>query len=190
MQQHYFIAIPVSNDIRMLLKEWTFKVKANLKFKTWVHFQDYHITLVFLGNSTFQQLQTLKSSLDSVVSNHKEFTLSLNGIGTFGKQTSPRILWSGIIESELLLNLRTDIYNKCVELGYSLDKRPFSPHITLARKWIGENHFPVEYKNQLFQSKEEISVDWKVRHVVLYQTYIKRTPKYQPLKIWELSREK
>ncbi|MBR8644102.1 hypothetical protein KEH51_03590 [[Brevibacterium] frigoritolerans] len=33
--------------------------------------------------------------------------------------------------------IQRKVYNSCIEAGFELDKKPFKPHITLARKFEG-----------------------------------------------------
>ncbi len=180
-QTHYFLALALPAETKELLSKWREMLEPRLAFKSWVHPEDLHITLAFLGGqASFKQLTAIKKEMPEIAEKHENLTLQLNGLGIFGKSDSPRILWAGVEESELLRALQKDVYQACTDLGFSLDKRTFTPHITMARKWNSENPF-----KEIVQPKEDKS-NFKAEHFVLYQTHMNRTPKYQPLSIFSL----
>jgi RNA 2',3'-cyclic 3'-phosphodiesterase len=183
---HYFIALSLPQHIREVLTGFKELVEPRLPFKTWVHPQDLHITLAFLGSAnSLAQMKTVKEKLSEISATHSSFPLELDGFGIFGKPNSPRILWSGLKSAPRLYELQKDIYQACTEIGFKLEDRTFKPHITLARKWISENDFELETLKNMTQPKDEYSV-FTAGHIVLYQTHINRLPKYQPLSIYTL----
>lgn len=186
-QTHYFLALALPTETKELLYKWREMLEPRLPFKSWVHPEDLHITLAFLGGqASFKQLTAIKKEMPEIAKQHENITLQFNGLGIFGKSDSPRILWAGVEESQLLRALQKDVYQACTDLGFTLDKRPFTPHITMARKWNSENPFlPTELK-EIVQPKEDKSII-KAEHFVLYQTHLNRVPKYQPLSIFSLS---
>lgn len=186
-QTHYFLALALPRQSKELLFKWRELLEPRLPFKTWVHPEDLHITLAFLGGTaSFQQLNEVKNRMKILVQQHPAFELELNGIGTFGRKDAPRILWAGINKSEELTSLQKDVFTACTEAGFDLDKRPYSPHITLARRWKSDESFPFETVNEIVQPKQEYSF-FEAENMVLYQTHMNRTPKYQPLAIFPLS---
>jgi RNA 2',3'-cyclic 3'-phosphodiesterase len=185
-QTHYFLALALPSHIKELLFKWSELLQPQLPLKSWVHPDDLHITLAFLGGqASFGQLTDIKKKMTEIAQEHSSFTLQLNGLGTFGNQDSPRILWAGVKKSEALHSLQGDVFQTCTDIGFSLDKRPFAPHITMARKWNSENGFPSNSLNDIVQPKEEKCI-FEAEHFVLYQTHMNRSPKYQPLSIFSL----
>ncbi len=181
---HYFVAVPVTEPARSTIREWAALLQERYSFKKWVHPQDYHITLAFLGSAEFSRMERLKKALRPVIAGHEPFTLQINDMGTFGRPDAPRILWAGVEKSDQLKRLRDSVYETCQEHGFNLDKRPFNPHITIARKWTGDRdfstvsaHAPVPKDGKIIE---------QVKHAVLYQTHMRRVPMYQPLKIFQL----
>lgn len=184
-QTHYFLAIPLPSTTRHLLNRWKELIEVQLPFKTWVHPQDYHITLAFLGHATFSQIQAVKERVREVVLNHSVFQLELTNLGIFGQSEAPRVFWCGVNREARLFELQKDIYQACTDLGFSLDKRSYNPHITMARKWIGETKFDQQQLEQFGKPQDEFR-SFLVENIVLYQTHMNRTPKYQPLTIFPL----
>src|SRR4029077_916587 len=60
-------------------------------------------------------------------------TLEFRGLGFFPNEKHPRVFWAGIDASPNLKPLATDIDAAAEKLGIPAEKRPFSPHLTLAR---------------------------------------------------------
>jgi len=185
-QAHYFLALPLSPKMKDLLFYWREVLELRLPFKTWVHREDYHITLAFLGHASFSQLNLLKSTITTVAEKHQTFELTLNGLGTFGKQDRPRIFWAGLQNSEPLRSLQKDISAACKDSGFQIDARPYQPHITMARKWNAAMAFEFDNIDKMVTPKEEVS-SFDVNNVVLYRTNLQRIPKYQPLTVFPLA---
>ncbi len=175
-QPHYFIAIPIENKVKVQLSNWCKQEQP--PFLRFVHEQDYHITLVFLGAISFSLLEQLKVALQTVAKRHERFSLTIDDLGTFGQEQSPRIFWASVIKESKLFALQMDIYKTCISLGLKLETRGYSPHITLARKYIGQGPYFAEELRQSFQSTF-VNENWCASSFVIYQTHLKKTPKYE-----------
>lgn len=178
---HFFIAIPLPRLVREMVEEKVSRLKLAYPFKSWVHPLDYHITLAFLGKATSVKLDQLKASLTSVVGKYDTFQLQLNHIGTFGPSESPRVLWVGVERTETLLALQQDISFTCEQVGFSMEKRAYRPHLTLARKWKSTAPFAETQEMSLQQP-----LTMEVKDVVLFQTHINQSPKYEAIHFFNL----
>lgn len=184
-QTHFFFAVKIPEETKYIMKKQSEKLKEILPFKRWVHHEDLHITLAFLGNAPFEKLSIAEDNVHEALRKVKGFQLEMNKLGIFGKMESPRIFWVDTKESNDLQTVRKKVFTSCLEAGFQLETRPFKPHITLARKWTGDQPF---HKNLLdvwneFQSEP---LAFKVNEVVLYQTHLDKTPKYEAIKIFQL----
>lgn len=177
---HYFLAMRLPDSVKRDLHQAKLEFEKTLIFKRWVHMEDYHITLAFLGFANQNQLIELKDLVVKQLENENRFSLTITKLGTFGMETSPRIFWAGLEDSRELQNLREKVYLACGQVGFQLEKRPFHPHITLARKWGEGEAFRSEQLNvnNIFQ-EEPLTFDAK--EVVLYRTNLLQTPKYENL---------
>ncbi len=188
MKKHYFLAVPIEEKQRMILLNWIQNHKSSLPFKSWVHPEDYHITLAFLGDiQQHSKLIELTKSVNETLKNDFQFEISLKGIDVFGKAESPRILWASVEHSESLNHLQTVIVKACEETGFQLDRKPFRPHITLARKWNSVHPF-IKFArlDQVFNDQPSPSV---VSSIYLYQTNLDQIPKYEAINIFPLERK-
>jgi RNA 2',3'-cyclic 3'-phosphodiesterase len=178
MNRHYFIAVPIPKEIKEQINEWRQNNQDQLHFKNWVHLDDYHITLVFLGHVNEMQLIKLEKVMNAIQKQFSPFSLTISHVGTFGNAQKPRIFWAGIKESKALIQLQKTIYECCEKVGFSLDKRPYSPHLTLARKWNGEELF-VQSDFQFEQT-----MTFEVQSFSLFETHLDKSPKYEVRKNW------
>jgi RNA 2',3'-cyclic 3'-phosphodiesterase len=182
---HYFIAIPIKSSIRSNIQNWIKHHQKEFHFKSFVHPEDFHITLVFLGAIEQKIFESLKIKISELIQMHDTFQLSITTPGIFGKKDEPRVLWAGMTDSDPLVKLQNDLVQLCKNLGFHLDDRPYSPHITLARRWKSDNSFDETLLNESM-IKEQRDRSWSVEEIVLYQTNMNKTPKYERIFSWTL----
>ncbi len=182
---HFFYALELPEEIKDILEGAALKLKAALPFKTWVHPQDFHITLAFLGNAEGSKMEASNQLIESALRRHSVFDLKIDHLGIFGRKDSPRIFWAGLEDSSNLNDVRNDVFSACLASGFSLETRPFSPHITMARKWAGESLFTYKLLEELNTFKEEKLI-FNAERVVLYKTHLGKSPKYEPITIFPL----
>jgi RNA 2',3'-cyclic 3'-phosphodiesterase len=177
---HYFLAVKLPDPIKQSLYEATEGFQKDFSFKRWVHREDYHITLAFLGFANENQLMVVKKLVPQHIKDESSFPLTISQIGTFGLKSAPRIFWAGLNDSLELQNLRNQVFKACTEAGFQLEKRAFHPHITLARKWSCEEEFQPNQLdvNNMFRRQ---SLTFQATEVVLYKTNLLQTPKYENL---------
>lgn len=188
-QTHYFLALPLPEPIRKVIEEWRESIKQHhSSFKTWVHPEDYHLTLVFLGYVPPNNRMELIANMQILVENYEQFCLELSSIGTFGNKEAPRILWVGVNPNETLLHLQKAIATMCNNIGLMIDSRPYNPHITLARRWIKEESYSKSILKEYDKLSHE-SISFTVKNTVLYQSHHDRNPKYAPISIFSFGKE-
>jgi RNA 2',3'-cyclic 3'-phosphodiesterase len=185
---HYFLAVRLPNEAKQLLYEQAVQWKSELMFARWVHHEDYHITLAFLGNASESQLNTTKKLVQKNIDGFSAFSLTIQHLGTFGRKDSPRIFWAGVHKEERLHQLRNLVFSACEQAGFQLETRPFSPHITLARKWEGSSSFAPVLLNDDNRLKEA-PITFEAKEVVLYRTRFEKTPKYEEVATFPLLSE-
>jgi 2'-5' RNA ligase len=185
---HYFIAVPIEKEQQTVIQNWLTVNNDKLPFQSWVHNEDYHITLAFLGHvDSINQLNKLSELIKDKVVKIDPFLLSLKGIDVFGKKDAPRIFWAGVDDSESLHYLQSEVYQACTKSGFTLDSKPFRPHITIARRWKSEIPF---IKPDEFQEALQVNnASFKVKKIHLYRTHLDRVPKYKTMEVFPLQGE-
>lgn len=184
VQPHYFIAVTIDEKVKQKLASWC--EKEHLPFQRFVHKQDLHITLAFLGGVESLILEELKVALQGMAKQHVQFSLTIDNLGYFGQNQAPRVFWASVIQEKKLYELQKDVHQTCVDLGIKLEDRAYSPHITLARKYIGDVPYVDDGHKEKFLSNLK-NESWKVSSFVIYQTHLKKTPKYEVVASFKLS---
>lgn len=185
---HFFFAFSLPMETKLKLKEVCTIMKERFPFQRWVHFEDLHITLAFLGAADERKLEAAKNSIEERLTGHKSFPLHIHELGVFGREEAPRIFWANTYTENRLTEVRDIVFSACQEAGFDLETRPFKPHITLARKWIGTEPFDANLLIHKNPFKEE-SIFFTANEVVLFQTHLDRTPKYERKAIFPLANE-
>ena len=185
-EPHYFWAVRIPDDVKQTIHDELTQIQSIFPFKRWVDLNDYHITLAFLGSVKSQKLSSVISLVGDAIKEQKAFMLDVIGLGVFGAQTFPRIFWGGVSEVKELYQLQEIVHKTCLAAGFSLDTRPYHPHITLARKWGGNEGFIMDdlATHNPFREK---GLSFQVSEVVLYQSNLENTPKYEAISVFSLA---
>ena len=127
-----FIAINLPEKVKRTIfeaiSEW-----QNLPIK-WTEEQNLHLTLVFLGNITDDEILTIGGKITEAAANTESFSLHFNkfiyGPKDFTETNVPRMIWLEGEESEELMRLYNNLEKT---LGIEEDRRRLRPHITIGR---------------------------------------------------------
>lgn len=183
--ERLFVAIPLPEAVRDYLKNESARVSTKFKFARWTHFQDFHITLQFLGDTPKVKIPALYQALRKVSESSTGFELKLGDWGTFGLPDSPRVLWAGVSgELGRLQDLQSRVESAMLPLGYSAEMRTYNPHLTVARKYRGEHPFGLTELENL-RGQGDISgqglpdLGWTVDAFVVYATRMYAIPMYE-----------
>ncbi|MFG6121216.1 RNA 2',3'-cyclic phosphodiesterase [Thalassobacillus sp. B23F22_16] len=172
---HYFVGIPISEEIRQVLTEWQKGLSSSVSYKTWTHRNDFHITLKFLGAVADDKIEEVKKKLhDSTYP--ESFAVEAADLSFFGNKQRPRVLFMGVINPPSLQKMKENVEQALEEAGFPNENRPYRPHITLAKKWDQEQNerFPIE---QLERYKQLIT--FTIDRFHLYRIHPGEAPKYE-----------
>jgi 2'-5' RNA ligase len=100
---------------------------------SWVGEQNYHLTLLFLGDQSPQWLEEYAQALDEELFFEEQY-LSVSHILPF-PEGSPKLLAAMVNDTGALKELYQNVKKIAVKLGFKPEKKRFMPHITLARKF-------------------------------------------------------
>ncbi len=100
----------------------------------WVRPESMHLTLKFLGDVEDRLVLELSNKLSEMAGQFDPFDIEVAGLGCFPLGGAARVLWCGITQgAEDLQALAEAIDIGANELGFALEGKRFSPHLTLAR---------------------------------------------------------
>jgi 2'-5' RNA ligase len=127
-----FVALEIPSTVRENLAELFKSLRSMSPQTRWARPENLHVTLKFIGEVAEAKVAGIRSALAGVRSN-QPVTLGFRGLGFFPNEKHPRVFWAGIDASPNLKALAADIDAATEKLGIPAEKRPFSPHLTLAR---------------------------------------------------------
>jgi 2'-5' RNA ligase len=93
--------------------------------------EEMHLTLHFLGEIADEDVSALRLALGSV--KETAFNITLKGKGRFPPEGQPKVVWLGVEKSPALFALRHSVGTTLTDaIGFLPEKRPYTPHVTLA----------------------------------------------------------
>jgi 2'-5' RNA ligase len=173
-----FIAIDLSPEIHQRLNETLDNYKAQLgKVQIrWVAVTNIHLTLKFLGDVSLANLDILTDMIQSEVSDHHQFEISVGGSGAYPNNRQPRVIWVGVEAPQELVAIQNGIETATARLGFAREERAFSPHLTLGR--VSRNATSQDVK-AISQTLEKTRVGFlgavRVENVYLYRSDLRPT---------------
>ncbi|MFU0788445.1 RNA 2',3'-cyclic phosphodiesterase [Virgibacillus proomii] len=172
---HYFIAIPLPKRLQQFLADWQSELKTILPYKQWTNIQDLHITLKYLGPVPDIKLKDLIKRLHAI--SFTPFHIQVGSIGMFGTSAKPRVLYAAVELSEALADLQQQVESVVSHEGFVPERRSYTPHITLAKKWNGSNSMPdeIEHIKRNFTEQKRLDVD----QFLIYRIFPKESPTYR-----------
>lgn len=129
-----FIAIELNDELRFALERIISRVERTGADIKWVRPRSMHLTLKFLGEiDPGEGLAKVETALAGIVQEHAGFNLALEGTGVFPPSGRPRVFWAGLEDKPELRSLQSDLETALAGLGFPVEKRGFTPHLTLGR---------------------------------------------------------
>ena len=121
-----FIAIQFEENILNALSDFQTDLKSQGVTGNYTKRENLHITLAFIGE--YGNPEEVLDAMEQV--EFKPIEISLDGVGSFGE-----LFWVGIADNLQLRGYVKRLRRELAEQGIPFDKKRFSPHITLIRKF-------------------------------------------------------
>ncbi len=145
LKRRIFIAVNLPEDIKNRLldfqKKWEYLFTRHSFSEggpvRWTKKGSLHLTLVFIGYADEQEVYEICRLTKEIAKNYEPLNIFFEKIlyGPPGKP--PRMIWLKGKQSEELSEIKNELENAFVSLegisSFRAERRPFSPHITLAR---------------------------------------------------------
>lgn len=171
MSRRLFVAVEPSKDCRALLTATQTALAErfpSLRVR-WQPAENLHLTLAFLGHVSDDDAEVCAQRVASLAPSHRRFALGTTRLGAFPSPLRPSVLWLGVRAEppDALASLQRDVAGAFRHLHD--DRKPFRPHLTLARvKSLGGTPRP-ELATALAELPEE-QIRWTVEDVVLFES--------------------
>jgi RNA 2',3'-cyclic 3'-phosphodiesterase len=131
-----FLALEIPTGIRKALRSLQDELRSRSEGWRWTRPDAVHLTIRFLGEVSEQAAESQRSVWRETAAEGRALRIAFKGVGVFPNERSPRILWVGALEEPAtgwLPALAAAIERAAVSLRFEPEKRPFRPHLTLAR---------------------------------------------------------
>jgi 2'-5' RNA ligase len=130
-----FIAIELPDGLKSELVQLEARLKSSEQFRVkWVDPNGIHLTLKFLGNIAADRVEGIVRVMEEAARGISPFQLKVKGLGVFPSLKRAQVAWVGLSGGvDKLAQLQKSIESKLAPLGFALESRPFTPHLTLAR---------------------------------------------------------
>ncbi len=132
-----FIAIKFSEEIKKELLRQISELKEKTLRGNFTRIENLHLTLAFIGES--QRITDIKRIIDEACDGG--FDITLSGSGRFGS-----LYWIGLKKEQKLFTLANKLREMLDKNGIPVDKKPFSPHITIAREVVSDEPVKLNVK--------------------------------------------
>lgn len=130
-----FVAIDIEPHVRVRIKQIQNRLAQTLdlsdKQVKWVHPEQIHLTLKFLGDVKDKLLTQVCDVVKRTASEFECFDFEVRGLGAFGRPA--RVVWAGMSACPPMMQLQTELESRFAELGWDPESRPFAGHLTLCR---------------------------------------------------------
>ena len=167
-----FIAVDISEEARRRAADHIDKMRALAESVRvgWERAEKLHVTLKFLGKVDEAHVAHVSDTTASVAAGFAPFRIALARTGVFPRLKQPRVLWLGINEERVLPKIAADLESRLSVLGFEVEERPFSPHLTIAR--IREPQKAKRLAEAHLQSRFE-PVEFTVTELVVYESILR-----------------
>ena len=139
MTVRLFIGVELDDAVRAAAATAALELKTRLDTcapgftARWIDRANLHITLWFIGEVGDERVGAISDALGRPF-DVAPFSLTLLGCGAFPPSGAPRVLWIGTAEgTEAMRELYGRIEHRLVPLGFAAERRPYTPHLTIAR---------------------------------------------------------
>ena len=132
--ERLFLALTLPDSVRRCLAERTRLVAARAAQVRWVPSENVHITLKFFGDTPAERKAAIVTAMERVVEKVEPFDLAIAGVKIVRRGGRPQMVWATVADpAGRLQRLHGRTERLLEQSGFAREKRPLSPHITLAR---------------------------------------------------------
>ncbi|RKS05835.1 2'-5' RNA ligase [Nocardiopsis sp. Huas11] len=152
----------------------------------WAPPDDWHITLVFLGEVGEEDLPDLEAALGAEAGAHVPFEVAVRGWGRFPPEgTRSSVLWAGVTgDTDALDSLALGLRRAARSARIPVETRPYVPHVTVAR-----SRPPRDLTDTVQALGALRGHRWSAREVHLVESRLGADDPYRTVRTWTLGWE-
>ena len=174
-----FIAINFKHEVKEQLCQTIQDLSKEAVSGNFTKTSNLHLTVAFLGEVSSNRIQDIRKVMNQAAMGRDEFEIELGGLGKFINQ-GEFLYWCGIRENETLDKLQQSLIQGLKANEFSVDDKPFKPHITLGRRCRMNSYF-----DEKEFAKMIVPIRMKVRAINLMKSEY-REGRLTHSSIWEV----
>ncbi|MDB4951922.1 MAG: 2,3-cyclic phosphodiesterase [Gemmatimonadetes bacterium] len=181
--ERLFLAIPLADDARRGLEAHLAGALGGDRLSGRpVPARNWHFTLRFLGDTSAADVARLREGMRSAVLG-PAFDVELARLGAFRDPRRAAVVWMGVGAGvDEMRALAARVERVAVDTGFAPERKPFSPHLTLARVQPPADVRPLLARVPPFGGA------MRVRQVVLFRSMLgSGPPRYEPVERFALA---
>jgi 2'-5' RNA ligase len=161
-----FVGLAVDEAVKDTLERLTLRLRAKDDGLRWSTRDQWHVTLVFLGEVEDEARARLVRELAEV--RRPALALRVEQLGVFERVG---ILHAEVEVSAELLRLYEDVAAAVRRTGLDVEERPYRAHITLARSRNRDGRKSME-RLQRSAEQQRLSARWEAKEFLLYESQL------------------
>ncbi|MFV2195632.1 RNA 2',3'-cyclic phosphodiesterase [Nocardiopsis sp. LOL_012] len=149
----------------------------------WATREEWHITLVFLGEVAEERLPALHERIADQVRVRRPLTLGVRGWGSFPRKgRRSAVLWAAVTgDTDALDRLARGLRSAARAARIPVECRPYVPHVTVAR-----SRPPRDLSATVEALGTLPGTAWEARRVHLVESRPGAADRYRTVRTWEL----
>ena len=164
-----FVGIPLQSTVVDELSAISTKLRSDNDGLRWAAPESWHITLQFLGSTSETKYACVAKRLREV--HAPGVPVMLEDLGFFERAG---VFFAGVGLTPELLGLQQLVVTADAKCGFEAEKRPYHPHITLARaKGAGQGHGLRQLKTKV--KTKPVFTEFVAGEFALYESMLGRT---------------
>jgi 2'-5' RNA ligase len=179
-----FVALKPPREAVEELRSTTERLPAPASGLRWTNPEQWHVTLVFLGEVGDDTVDELAHRLSRAATRHPPLSLAFGGGGRFGH----RVLWTAVRgDRDRLRRLADSVRAAARRSRLQVEHRQYRPHLTLARAHLGVDLQPLVTRLAAWQGSP-----WVAHRLHLIHSRLGATPEgtalHESIGAWKLSK--
>lgn len=150
-----FISINIEGELAEMFHKKVEELKRHSIRGRFPEPENMHLTVVFIGQT--ENVEAVKQAMDQLSA--KPFELKFKKIGKFsrgGRET----YFVGLRRNSMLRSINWQLSESLRSAGFEIDKREYTPHLTLGRNVVFEMDFDLEeFSKGIAEMKARMKVD-------------------------------
>jgi 2'-5' RNA ligase len=169
-----FFAVELSAEIAAGVRRIQEELRGRAAGVRWVRPEGIHLTLKFLGEVEADRIEPIVRKAEETIQGVGPFTVGIKEGGGFPTEKNPRVIWIGVEDhSGMLKQLQARVEAGMAEVGFSQERRGYTPHLTVGRLRSGKGSKTVAQALDAIRASDLGSME--VREIILFRSHLKPT---------------